>query len=564
MYNIVYRGISQDYVMYNIVYRGISQDYVMYNIVYRGISQDYVMYNIVYRGISQDYVMYNIVYRGISQDYVMYNIVYRGISQDYVISTVVSSKMSPSKMGTHLPLFYIFFIFIAATAASNIETQEQETFEGDVFPVKVTRYKIMTAQYECYQKILHDKSPGKEGQVCNRTWDGWLCWADVAVGEISEQRCPDYFQDFDPTEKVTKECDEKGNWFRHPESNRTWSNYTRCNKHTLIKVKTALNLYYLTIIGQGLSIASLLISLAIFFYFKNLSCQRITLHKNLFVSFVCNSIVTIISLTAVANNQTLVATNPVSCKISQFIHFYLMGCNYFWMLCEGIYLHTLIVVAVFAEKQHLIWYYLLGWGFPLIPACIHAVARTLYYNDNCWISSDTHLLYIIHGPICAALLVNLFFLLNIVRVLITKLKVTHQAESNLYMKAVRATLILVPLLGIQFVLLPWRPEGHIAEEIYDYVMHILMNYQGLLVATIFCFFNGEVQGVLKRHWNQYKIQFGNSFAHSEGLRSASYTISSISEAQGTTYTHDYNSEHTNGKNCHDMENISFKPEKPYM
>lgn len=72
---------------------------------------------------------------------------------------------------------------------------------------------------------------------------------------------------------------------------------------------------------------------------------------------------------------------------------------------------------------------------------------------------------------------NLFFLLNIVRVLITKLKVTHQAESNLYMKAVRATLILVPLLGIQFVLLPWRPEGHIAEEIYDYVMHILMNYQ---------------------------------------------------------------------------------------
>ncbi|PIO24720.1 hypothetical protein AB205_0117020 [Aquarana catesbeiana] len=132
------------------------------------------------------------------------------------------------------------------------------------------------------------------------------------------------------------------------------------------------------------------------------------------------------------------------------------------------------------------------------------------------------------------------------------------------MKAVRATLILVPLLGIQFVLLPWRPEGHIAEEIYDYVMHILMNYQGLLVATIFCFFNGEVQGVLKRHWNQYRIQFGNSFAHSEGLRSASYTISSISEAQGTTFTHDYNSEHSNGKNCHDMEDVSFKQDKSYL
>ncbi|XP_077346625.1 calcitonin gene-related peptide type 1 receptor [Lithobates pipiens] len=475
--------------------------------------------------------------------------------------------MFSSKMEKNLLLFSMF-IFITATAASNLQEveeveEDEHVYEESMF-VGVTRNKIMTAQYECYQKILHDTPPGVEGRYCNRTWDGWLCWGDTAIGEISEQRCPDYFQDFDPTEKVTKECDDKGYWFRHPESNRTWSNYTRCNKHTHVKVKTALNLYYLTIIGQGLSIASLLISLGIFFYFKNLSCQRITLHKNLFMSFVCNSIVTIISLTAVANNQALVATNPVSCKISQFIHFYLMGCNYFWMLCEGIYLHTLIVVAVFAEKQHLIWYYLLGWGFPLIPACIHAVSRSIYYNDNCWISSDTHLLYIIHGPICAALLVNLFFLLNIVRVLITKLKVTHQAESNLYMKAVRATLILVPLLGIQFVLLPWRPEGHIAEEIYDYVMHILMNYQGLLVATIFCFFNGEVQGVLKRHWNQYRIQFGNGFPHSEGLRSASYTISSISEAQGTTFTHDYNSEHSNGKNCHDMENMSFKQDKSYL
>lgn len=45
---------------------------------------------------------------------------------------------------------------------------------------------------------------------------------------------------------------------------------------------------------------------------RSLSCQRITLHKNLFFSFVCNSIVTIIHLTAVANNQALVATNPVS------------------------------------------------------------------------------------------------------------------------------------------------------------------------------------------------------------------------------------------------------------
>ncbi|XP_075036091.1 calcitonin gene-related peptide type 1 receptor [Mixophyes fleayi] len=474
--------------------------------------------------------------------------------------------MSISIMEPYLLIFHMLLVCGVRTHTLTLQTEEpQRPIEKEIPTyVSVTKHKIMTAQYECYQKIMQESPHGKEGQFCNRTWDGWLCWGDAAAGDISAQRCPDYFQDFDPSEKVTKECGENGEWFRHPDSNRTWTNYTLCNAFTHEKVQTALNLYYLAIIGQGLSIASLLISLGIFFYFKNLSCQRITLHKNLFSSFVCNSIVTIILLTAVANNQALIASNPISCKLFQFIHYYLMGCNYFWMLCEGIYLHTLIVVAVFAEKQHLIWYYLLGWGFPLIPALINAVARTLYYNDNCWIGSDTHLLYIIHGPICAALLVNLFFLLNIVRVLITKLKVTHQAESNLYMKAVRATLILVPLLGIQYVLLPWKPEGRIAEEVFNYVMHIVMHYQGLLVATIFCFFNGEVQAVLKRHWNQYKIQFGNSFAHSEGLRSASYTISSISEGQGTMFTHDYNSEHSNGKNHHDVESVVFKTEKPYM
>ncbi|NXR71034.1 CALRL protein, partial [Pycnonotus jocosus] len=253
-----------------------------------------------------------------------------------------------------------FFSSQFFASASPAEGHQNATV--DFAQLSVTRNKIMTAQYECYQKIMQDPIHKKEGPYCNRTWDGWLCWSDVAAGTVSVQRCPDYFQDFNPSEKVTKICDPNGNWFRHPESNRTWTNYTQCNIYTHEKVKTALNLYYLAIIGHGLSIASLLISLGIFFYFKSLSCQRITLHKNLFFSFVCNSVVTIISLTAIANNQELVATNPVSCKVSQFIYLYLMGCNYFWMLCEGIYLHTLIVVAVFAEKQHLMWYYLLGWG----------------------------------------------------------------------------------------------------------------------------------------------------------------------------------------------------------
>uniref|UniRef100_A0A3B3Q511 Calcitonin gene-related peptide type 1 receptor n=1 Tax=Paramormyrops kingsleyae TaxID=1676925 RepID=A0A3B3Q511_9TELE len=443
---------------------------------------------------------------------------------------------------------FCLLIFLSIDLSASPEENQTEPADNMFHDPGVTRNKIVTAQFECYQKIMKDTDHNRKGNLypaCSRTWDGWLCWEDTRAGITAEQHCPDYFHDFDPSEKATKICNVNGHWFLHPESNRTWTNYTRCIEHTDERRMTAMNLLYLALIGHGLSLTSLFISLAIFFHFKSLSCQRITLHKNLFFSFVLNSVITIISLT----NPVRLCVYLTSCKVSQFIHLYLFGCNYFWMLCEGIYLHTLIVVAVFAEKQHLMWYYLLGWGFPLIPATIHAVARSYYYNDNCWISSNTSLLYIIHGPICAALVVNLFFLLNIVRVLITKLKVTHQAESSLYMKAVRATLILVPLLGIQYILLPYKPDGRVASEVYEYVMHILMHYQ-VRVAAFFSF----VQGVLRRYWIQYRIQFGSGFTHSDTLRSASYTASSITEVQGC-YSIDGHTEHFNGKGCNDSETI---------
>lgn len=95
---------------------------------------------------------------------------------------------------------------------------------------------------------------------------------------------------------------------------------------------------------------------------------------------------------------------------------------------------------------------------------------------------------------------NSLFLLNIVRVLITKLKETHCAESTTYMKAVRATLILIPLLGVQFILLPTQPEGRISRAIYDFFVNIVVHFQvksliseesqkhssEVIVATVYC------------------------------------------------------------------------------
>lgn len=69
--------------------------------------------------------------------------------------------------------------------------------------------------------------------------------------------------------------------------------------------------------------------------------------------------------------------------------------------------------------------------------------------------------------------------------------------------------------------------------------------------------------MLRRHWNQHNIQFGSSVGnHSDALRSASYTASSIIEVQGC-YSIDGHSEHMNGKGFHDTDPSMLKSDSPF-
>uniref|UniRef100_A0A3B5KR57 G-protein coupled receptors family 2 profile 1 domain-containing protein n=1 Tax=Xiphophorus couchianus TaxID=32473 RepID=A0A3B5KR57_9TELE len=113
--------------------------------------------------------------------------------------------------------------------ASNPEVQQKNR--------EIVRRKILDNQYKCFEKINRDPPYNKSGLYCSRNWDGWLCWEDTPAGTYTFQNCPNYFDDFDPTEKATKYCGEDGQWFRHPDTNRTWSNYTLCNENTKAKLK---------------------------------------------------------------------------------------------------------------------------------------------------------------------------------------------------------------------------------------------------------------------------------------------------------------------------------------
>ncbi|RXM31560.1 Calcitonin gene-related peptide type 1 receptor, partial [Acipenser ruthenus] len=99
-----------------------------------------------------------------------------------------------------------FQLFVFANTDAN-ETQHSP--QHVYSELGVTRNKIVTAQFECYQKIMKDTDYNKKGPLCNRTWDGWLCWDDTPAGMTSVQRCPDYFQDFDPSVAATQKGIDK-------------------------------------------------------------------------------------------------------------------------------------------------------------------------------------------------------------------------------------------------------------------------------------------------------------------------------------------------------------------
>ncbi|PIO73881.1 7 transmembrane receptor [Teladorsagia circumcincta] len=172
-----------------------------------------------------------------------------------------------------------------------------------------------------------------------------------------------------------------------------------------------------------------------------------------------------------------------------------------WMFLEGFYLHNQLVLTVFNSEPRLTPYLLAGYGIPLLHTLIwlfvvlvkkdFKVERCLgsyYLEPEFWI---------LDGPRMAELVVNLFFICNVIRVLWSKVRESHStSELDKMKKSVKAALMLIPLLGIPNIMqtIPFAPtrDNITIFAIWTYLASFTYMYQGLMITIIYCFTNKEV------------------------------------------------------------------------
>lgn len=94
-----------------------------------------------------------------------------------------------------------WLIWNAFHRLQNTHSSQGTGFWNRLVELRIVIMKTGSCSFQSPQKPINVLGFFKYvvGPVCNRTWDGWLCWDDTETGVTSEQHCPDYFQDFDPT-----------------------------------------------------------------------------------------------------------------------------------------------------------------------------------------------------------------------------------------------------------------------------------------------------------------------------------------------------------------------------
>ncbi|XP_077595078.1 glucagon-like peptide 2 receptor [Stigmatopora nigra] len=363
----------------------------------------------------------------------------------------------------------------------------------------------------------------KTGIYCKGTFDTFLCWPHSPPGNVSVP-CPPYLpwisMAAENSRKAHRECLENGRWRQKENSSEPWRDDSECqgghyfkDEEEQMRRQTALRV--ISVIGYSFSLASLMLATLLMGMLRKLHCTRNYIHMNLFVSFILRAVAVIskeIVLHMMYSNLpkddpgwNSYSSSPIAlmCKFSKVAMEYFVACNYFWLLVEAIFLHALLFTAVLTKRHLLKNYMLLGWGMPVFFVMPWTIVKILYENTECWSIVNRWFWWIIKGPITMSLMIIFFIFIKILLLLLSKLKADQVKFTNYRYSLAKATLVLIPLLGIHEVVFTVLVDECMEESsryARDFINLTISSFQGFLVGVLYCFANGEVQAELKKRW----------------------------------------------------------------
>ncbi|KAI7808821.1 Pth2r protein [Triplophysa rosa] len=392
------------------------------------------------------------------------------------------------------------FYFVSAGEDGEITAEEQV-------------HMLLDVKLQCLQKVsMDDPAVG----ACPPEWDGLICWPQGFPGTLTKTPCPRYIYDFNHSGHAYRRCDSNSSWVLAESFNKTWVNYTECIKSPEPNKKRQVffeRLHVMYTVGYAVSFSSLLVAIFIIGYFRRLHCTRNYIHMHLFVSFMLRAVSIFVKDHVVhtraglqeydavlMNNFTnAVDVAPVDtsqymvCKVTVLLFIYFLATNYYWILVEGLYLHSLIFMAFLSDSKYLWGFTLIGWG-------------------ECWELSAGNIKWIYQVPILTAIGLNFILFVNIVRVLATKIRETNAGRYDTrkqYRKLAKSTLVLVLVFGVHYIVFVGMPhtfEG-LGWEVRMYCELFFNSFQGFFVSIIYCYCNGEVQTEIKKTWTRWNLVF---------------------------------------------------------
>ncbi|XP_032891027.1 vasoactive intestinal polypeptide receptor-like [Amblyraja radiata] len=367
--------------------------------------------------------------------------------------------------------------------------------------------EIQLAEESCLSDVstflLEEESVG-----CHSMWDNLSCWPAAATGATVILPCPKVLLQYaDRPGNVSRQCTDEG-WTELLHSYSIACDINISNMEDDIKgiFLQAVKISYT--VGHSLSLLSLSAALVILCLFRKLHCTRNYIHMNLFVSFILKAIAVLIKDVVLFDSDSDQCTlSTPSCKAAITFFEFSITANFFWLLAEGIYLHTLIVVF-FTERKYFWWYIVTAWGVPLLITVSWTLAMMCNHDFGCWDSIDSPYFWIIKAPISLTILVNFILFISIIQILIQKVYSSDSrgSEYRQYMRLAKSTLLLIPLFGVNYIVFVFVPD-HL--NVYFRLVFDLAlgSFQGFIIAILYCFLNGEVQQELGRKWRRWCTQW---------------------------------------------------------